>query len=82
MKITKSQLERIVKEAIAGKEVHSGQGDYFSDVVGGRYNKRGRIQSAGFDLPPPEIEAAFKMIEDRGGPAYFPKSEMDPSGGT
>ena len=82
MKIAKRQLKRIVKEAIAGKEAYSGHGDYFSDVVGGRYNRRGRIQSAGFNLPPPEIEAAFKMIDDRGGPAYFPKSEMDPSGGT
>ena len=81
MKITKRQLKRIIREEkqklIREARIDKRSGtqapyDSFGDVVGGRYNSRGRMIPAGGSRIPVSVEPAWNFITSMGAPRVSP----------
>ena len=81
MKITKRQLKRIIREEkqklIREARIEKRSGtqapyDSFGDVVGGRYNSRGRMIPATGSRIPLRAERAWDFITSMGAPRVAP----------
>ena len=72
VKITKNQLKRIIREVISESSGTRAPYDSFGDVVGGRYNSRGRMVPAGGSVIPVSVEPAWDFITSMGAPRVSP----------